>query len=457
MELKNWRVLLVLSLVFTLAITVARAEEQTEATQPLPNIILILSDDVGYADLHSYGHPYAKTPSLDALAAQGTRFTQHYVTGVTCGPSRAGLMGGLLPARISNSVARIGFGEQTTITELLAARGYTSGHFGKWNIGPKSTQVDGTYGIHRVEEIPAIKSGERGRDDALFDAAIEFIRDNAEHPFYVNIWGRSTHRQVRAPQRLVDEFSAVKVDREQFAAPMQKKFDRCLRFDCDLDATMRIYLADVYSLDLNVGRVLAVLDELGLSRNTIVVYSSDNGPAPVEGNNYGEWPTSNTLGYAGVLRGGKHDYYEGGVRVPFIIRWPGHVPAGRVSDDVTSFIDWMPTLAALTGIETLPAPVDGEDVSDIWLGASRERSKPLYWRVNRNASLAAMREGRWKLHYHTRRNRPAQLYDLDTDPGETENLAQQHPEVVKAMSDKIEAWVNSLPDDYVKPPRERDQ
>ncbi|TGD73679.1 Cerebroside-sulfatase [Mangrovimicrobium sediminis] len=440
-----------------LGTTAAQAAKAADSADRLPNIILILSDDIGYADLHSYGHPYAKTPSLDALAAQGTRFTQHYVTGVTCGPSRAGLMGGLFPARISQSVARLGFSGQTTITDLLAERGYTNGHFGKWNLGPSATQVDGTYGIHRVKEIPGIKAGEHGRDDDLFDAAIDFIRENAERPFYVNIWGRSTHRQVRAPQRLIDEFSDLKVDREQFAAPMQKNFDRCLRFGCDLDATMRTYLADVYSLDLNVGRLLAVLDELGLAEHSIVVYSSDNGPAPVEGNKYGEWPTSNTLGYAGVLRGGKHDYYEGGVRVPFIIRWPGHVPAGRVSDDVTSFIDWMPTLAAITGMEALPQPLDGEDVSDIWRGESRERSKPLFWRVNRNASLAAMREGRWKLHYHTRRNRPPRLYDLEADPGETENLAEQHPEVVEAMGVRLQAWVDSLPDNYVRPPRESEQ
>jgi N-acetylgalactosamine-6-sulfatase len=220
---------------------------------------------------------------------------------------------------------------------------------------------------------------------------------------------------------------------------------------------MRQYLGDVYSIDLNVGRVLQTIDELGIRERTIVVFSSDQGPAPVIVASKGPREFSkNMLGYAGEFRGGKHTQFEGGTRVPLIIRWPGHVKAGRVdTENVTSFIDWMPTLCAIAGIPELPEQLDGEDVSDIWFGADRQRSKPLYWRVSSSGAAPAMREGRWKLHLGSRRGREVELYDLSVDEAERHNVAEEYPDVAARMTGKLEAWVAELPEQYEKNSRRR--
>jgi N-acetylgalactosamine-6-sulfatase len=142
--------------------------------------------------------------------------------------------------------------------------------------------------------------------------------------------------------------------------------------------------------------------------------------------------------------------------VPLIIRWPGHVKAGRVdTDNVTSFIDWMPTLCAIAGIKEIPERLDGEDVSDIWLGVDRARSKPLYWRASSAGAASAMREGKWKLHLGSRKRPKIELYDLSADPSESQNVAEEHPDVVARMTAKLEAWVAELPEEYEKAKRER--
>ena len=419
---------------------------------PPPNIVFFFCDDLGYADLGCYGHPYAKSPNIDKLAKEGTRFEQHYVTGVTCNPSRTGLMTGLFPARFHRYAADFGFGDRIAITELLQKRGYKTGHFGKWHIGPDSSEVNGMYGLDVVEVIGKSKGGNAGRDDDLTAAAIRFIRENAgEQPLYVNIWGHSTHFPVKVPPKLAGEFAEVKVKRDDFSATMQHKFDQCVKIGGNLHDSMRQYLGDVYSIDQNVGRVLAAIDDLGIRENTIFVFSSDHGPAPVIlGKKGARKYSNNMLGYAGIYRGGKHSHYEGGTRVPFIIRWPGQVKAGRVdSESVTSFIDWMPTLAALAGIDDLPEELDGEDVSEVWLGGTREREKPLFWKASASGSQAVIREGKWKLH-EANRKREAELYDLSADPSETRNLATQHPELVDKLNAKLKAWTAELPKDYEK-------
>ena len=422
----------------------------TSAADRPPNIVLLFADDLGYGDLRCYGHPYARTPHLDQLAEEGTRFTQFHVTGVTCNPSRTGLMTGLFPARFSRYSADFGFGDRLTITALLKQRGYKTGHFGKWHIGPDS--ADGTYGIDTVRTIGKSRDKAAGRDDDLYSAAIEFIQANRDVPFYLNVWGHATHFPVNPPTALLAEFKDVTVDREDFSPTMQHKFDECLKIGGDLDESMRRYLADVYQVDRNVGRVLKVIDELGLRDNTIVVFSSDHGPAPVLLKNKGARKHSNNmLGYAGELRGGKHTQYEGGTRVPFIIRWPGHVKAGRVdSTNVCSFVDWLPTLGAIAGVEELPQQLDGEDVSDIWLGRDRQRGKPLFWKSSAAGSTSAIREGKWKLHLPRKNRGETELYDLSVDPGESNNIAENHPGVVAKLRQQLRAWVAELPRQYEK-------
>lgn len=291
-----------------------------------------------------------------------------------------------------------------------------------------------------------------GRDDDLYSAAIDFIRKNRDKPFYVNIWGHATHFPVNSPQRLVAEFKDVSVDRKDFAATMQHKFDECLKIGGDLDESMRQYLGDVYQIDMNVGRILKVLDELGLKDNTIVVFSSDHGPAPVILLKKGARKYSNNmLGYAGEFRGGKHQQYEGGTRVPFIIRWPGKVKAGRVdTTNVCSFIDWLPTICTIAGIEKLSSDLDGEDISAAWLGVERQRTKPLMWKPSSTNSAPAIRDGNWKLHLNRKRDQGVELYDLGTDPSESKNVAAEHPKVVTRLRKQLRAWVAELPTQYEK-------
>lgn len=438
-------------LLATVALALPGIAQTTDESNQLPNIVFYFCDDLGYADLGVYGHPYAKTPALDKLAEEGTLFQQHYVTGVTCNPSRTGLMTGLFPARYQKYASFHGFGDRVSITELLKERGYKTGHFGKWHIGPKETEVNGAYGLDVVEVIGNSNDKSAGRDDDLTTAAIKFIKENAgEQPLYVNIWGHSTHFPVNVPPELSQRFIEMKVRRSDFSETMQHKFDECIEIGGNLDDSMRQYLGDVYSVDQNVDRVLKTIDELGLKENTFFVFSSDHGPAPIMLGKKGHRQYSNNmLGYAGIFRGGKHTQLEGGTRVPFIIRWPGHIPAGRVeSQSVTSFIDWMPTLARITGIETVPTQLDGEDISDIWFGASRERSKPLFWKTSSTGSTATIRERNWK--FHMPRRGEAALYDLSADPSESANLAQTHPEIAADLSTKLKAWVADLPKEYIK-------
>jgi N-acetylgalactosamine-6-sulfatase len=436
--------------IFALVTLTSAFAEVGNASRP-PNIVFMFADDLGYGDLACYGHPYAKTPALDRLAKEGTRFTQFYVTGVTCNPSRTGLMTGLFPARFSKYAADYGFGDRVTITELLKKRGYRIGHFGKWHMGPESK--DGTYGIDTVQVIGKSRDKSAGRDDDLYAAAIDFIRQNKDRPFYVNIWSHATHFPVNTPAGLVAEFKDVTVNRKDFPPTMQHKFNECVEIGGDLDESMRQYLGDVYQIDRNVGRVLKVLDELGLRDNTMVVFSSDHGPAPIILKSKGVREFSkNMLGSAGVYRGGKHTQYEGGTRVPFIIRWPGHVKAGRVDNkNVCSFIDWMPTLCAIAGIEVLPEQLDGEDVSGIWFGADRHREKPLFWRPSAPNGAAAIRMGQWKLHLSGRRNQQqTELYNLSSDPSESRNMAEEHPDVAARLTKTLNAWVAELPENYEK-------
>lgn len=415
-----------------------------------PNIVFLFADDLGYGDLGSYGHPYAKTPALDRLAREGTRFEQFYVTGVTCNPSRTGLMTGVHPARFPQYAADFGFGDRLTITQLLKQRGYRTGHFGKWHMGP--VDEDGTYGLDVVETIG--NSGDKtvGRDNDLYTAAIDFIRDNRDGPFYVNIWGHATHFPVNTPEALVAEFAGVTVDRADFSSTMQHKFDEVVEIGGELDASMRQYLGDVYQIDRNVERVLRTLDELGLRENTIVVFSSDHGPAPVMLGQKGVRKYSdNMVGYAGQYRGGKHEQYEGGTRVPFIIRWPGRVPAGRVdTKSIVSFIDWLPTISAIAGVKELPEGLEGEDISDIFFGQSRDRQQPLFWKTSSPRGSPAMRMGDWKLHLNVRRGEKVELYDLATDPSEGRNIASDHPEVTARLTNRLNAWVAELPKAYEK-------
>ncbi len=452
--------------VLLLVVMIAPSRAAERSTEQKPNIIFILADDFGWADLACYGHPYARTPNVDRLAEEGTRFQQFYSTGVTCCPASTGFMTGKFPATFHAYPANGGFGDRVTVTELLQKQGYHTGHFGKWHIGPQ--EASGTYGIDSVGSVDKTGSkanGLRGRDAYIFDDAIRFIEQHQAGPFYVNVWGHISHHPITPPESYVAKFQDVAIDEAKFSAPMREKFANCEQRGGNVSEHLRRYLADVYSMDEDIGRLLQRVDALGLRENTIVVFSSDQGPAPLaledrvrkKGRNNITDLRLNAMGYAGELRGGKHGMYEGGVRVPFIIRWPGHVPASRVdAASVTSGIDWLPTLCSITGICINSADFDGEDVSAAWLGKGHTRSKPLLWKTSNPKSEIGIRSGPWKLHYPGRKRGELELFNIPADPGETQNLAAQHPDIVQALSAQVEQWNATLPKDYLKADDDRD-
>lgn len=441
-----------------------------------PNILFILADDMGWADLRCQGHPYAQTPNLDRLASEGTRFTQCYATGVTCCPSRTGFMTGKFPATFAQYPAGAGFGDRVTITELLKKQGYTTGHFGKWHIGPVTD--NGTYGIDRIGAAEEESGGQRkrkreaaasarGRDAGMYDAAIRFIEQHKDGPFYVNIWDHIPHHPVNPSPAVTEAFGPLEVDESLFPPPMREKFARCKAQGGDVSTHMRAYLAEIKAMDAEIGALLKRLDELGLRDTTLIAFSSDQGPAGIR-ESLGGKPEKrgvnntldirlNAMGFAGSFKGGKHDQHEGGVRIPWILRWPGHVPAGRVdAKAVLSGADWLPTLCALAGVEIRASDFDGEDASAAWLGRDFIRSKPLLWKTSSTGSDPALRVDHWKFHGTNRKKGSIELYDLATDPGETINLADQRPEVVRQLGETLAAWTASLPKSYDKSDEKED-
>ena len=439
--------LLVLSLIVPLSGSVQAAPGSR------PNIIFLFADDLGVGDLHCYGHPYSRTPNIDRLASQGTRFTQFYATGCTCCPSRTGFMTSKWPASYPTYPADGGFANQVTVTELLKKAGYHTGHFGKWHIGPEHSS--GTYGMDAIggeeEGGKKKKSDDRGRDAHIYDDAIRFIEANKNQPFYVNVWGHISHNPVDPTDGLVKRWATLKVSESDFPKQMSEKFSDARNAGGDVDDGMRRYLADVESLDDSVGRLLQRLQELGLSDKTIVVFSSDQGADMGKTGNGGL--RFNMMGCNGPHRGGKHTNFEGGVRIPFIVRWPSHVPVGRVDEtSVLSAVDWLPTLCSITGTKINTANFEGEDASAAWLGKGKYvRTKPLYWKTSATGSECVIRDGQWKLFHPTRKKAgEIELYNILTDPAESNNIAAQHPDIVKKLSAKVDGWVAALPKEYVK-------
>ncbi len=437
------------------------------AADQRPNIIFILADDLGWGDLACYGHPYAKTPNLDRLAAEGTRFTRFHATGVTCCPARTGLMTGKLPATFQKYPASFGFGDRATVTELLKKSGYKTGHFGKWHIGPVTEA--GTYGIDVISngEINKRRQAEdtRGRDAPIFDAAIRFIEEHKAGPFYVNVWTHISHHPVNPSVAVRNAFGPLVLDAARFSPAMREKFELCEKLGGDTAAHLQAFLADVKSMDDDIGRLLVRVDELGLRENTLVVFSSDQGAAPLRDpgelagkKNKGVQGSDmdairlNAMGYAGpFFRGGKHTQLQGGVCVPFIARWPLVVPAGRVDEtSVISGADWLPTVCSMARIPFDADDYDGEDASSALRGESFMREKALFWKTSTEKSDPAILMENWKLHGSLRRKGEVTLHDLRSDPSENVNVADSHADVLERLNAKLAAWLATLPTTYEK-------
>lgn len=425
------------------------------AFQPArPNILFILCDDLGWGDLGCYGNRFIPTPNIDRLARQGTLFTQFYTANPVCSPSRTAFLSGHFPARhrihghLATDELNASRGMPNwldpsvpMLPRLLQQSGYATAHFGKWHLGsgPKAP-LPTAYGFEQSRSIngngPAWEQDEyfRHRSTGVFvDEAIRFIDKNRSRPFYVNIWNLLPH----APLNPADE------DMQPFRrfGPVEAK-----RFT----GARTVYYASVAQIDKDLGRLFHKLDEMGVADNTIVLFSSDNGPEEIFIGN----AAHSGVGSPGPFRGRKRSLYEGGVRVPFLVRAPGRVPAARVdSTSVLSATDFLPTLSRMANVDVpQSAEPDGEDRSTVLAGTSSSRRKPLYWEwrfnifghVSNVSPMLSMRQGNWKLLMNPDRSR-VELYDIPGDPMEMQNHAALQPRVVERMAAQVLAWQKTLP------------
>ncbi|MGQ9573740.1 MAG: sulfatase [Thermoguttaceae bacterium] len=434
---------------------------ETPAAPRPPNIVFILADDLGWGDLSCYGHPRLKTPNLDRLAQQGTLFTQFYVNGSVCSPSRCALMTGQYPARhrihghyadhaLNAARGMSNWLDPTVpnVAALLKSAGYATAHIGKWHLGSGAGAPDPTaYGFDVARSMVCNNPAWTEPADTFWpkstrlfvDEAIRFIEANKQRPFYVNLWTLLPHAPLNPTAEQMKPY-----DRFSWGRGVRHK------------SAETIYYASVADLDTQVGRLLAALDQIGVAENTLVVFSSDNGPEDIHIVNAGH----SGVGSAGPFRGRKRSLYEGGVRVPFIVRWPGQVPAGRIDDtSVVAGVDFLPTVCKLAGIQT-PAghPLDGEDMSDVLRGAPRPRKTPLFWEWRfhifgepfHRSPILAIRQGDWKLLLNPDGSR-VELYDIPRDPTQLNNLADRNQEVVKRLAEKVLAWQKTLPEGPIEP------
>ena len=437
-------------------------------TPPKPNILFILADDLGWGDPSCYGNAKFKTPSLDRMAREGTLFTQYYQGGSVCSPSRCTLMTGRWPAefRIHGHYATAQQNRQrdmsdfldpaaATLPRLLKEAGYATAHVGKWHLGrpPRGGEGLAAYGFDETLWLDA-RSDMAGEDvnlwavpnrprasRVLVDSMIEVLQraKTAGKPFFAQLWLNDPHAPL-AP-----------------SADQMKPFHRME--PAGFTSPHEVYAATVTEMDRQIGRVLDQLDALGLAQNTIVIFSSDNGPEDIEINN----ATWSGVGSTGPLRGRKRSLYEGGIRLPFIVRWPQAVPAGQVNNlTVVSGADLLPTLCELAGApvpDAVKVTLRGQSMAAAWRGDKTfQRTTPLMWEwrfriVNHpwnRSPMLAIREGKWKLLLNPDRSR-VELYDIPADVLEQNNLAEQHPDVVARLSEKALAWQKTLPPGAVEP------
>lgn len=456
------------ALLVALALALVVAPSQAQETKRPPNVIVILADDLGYGDLGCFGNTKIKTPSLDRMARQGMRFTDFYVTEAVCSPSRASLLTGCYAVRVGlegalNHTSRIGISEkELLLSTLCKRRGYVTALFGKWHLGhlpafnPVRRGFDEYFGIPYPNDCsnkfhPIVRSfpplplleGEKvvaeEPDQAQFTQqftkrAVEFITRNKDRPFFLYLAHVMPHVPIHASEKFRGK------------------------------STAGLYGDVIEELDWSIGEVLAALQQNGLDDNTLVIFTSDNGPFLSYGNHAGS---------AGPLRGGKLTAFEGGVRMPCIMRWPGKIPAGRDCHEVASTIDVLPTVARLIGGKLPEQRIDGKDISPLMFGKDARSPHEAFYFYN-GPELHAVRSGTWKLHFpHSflvvngepgRDGKPAafgklkpedlkrsdmqgvasrhgykvercglELYNLADDIAESRNVAVAHPDVVRRL------------------------
>ena len=426
-----------------IAVTAAAASDAAPSAARRPNILFIMADDLGYADLSCYGQPDFKTPNIDALASQGMRFTQAYANSAVCSATRTALITGRyqyrLPVGLEEPISGRDIGippSHPTLPSLLRDAGYSTALIGKWHLGPlpkfgplqsgyehfwgyRNGAVD--YYTHSLlghadlwdGNTPVRKAGYL--TDLLGDRTTKTLEEFARspRPFLLSLHFSAPHWPWEAPG---DEAESKRLSS---ATGLKQMMD----FD---GGSQKTYAEMVVRMDDQVGRVLRTLDRLGLTDNTIVVFTSDNG-----GERFSDvWP----------FTGRKSELLEGGIRIPAIARWPGHVRAGSVSDAQIMSMDWLPTLLAAAGIRPAPSyPTDGLDLT-IALGGDQLQQRTLFWRYRAHAQQAC-RRGDWK---YLKIDANKFLFNVSQDPLERANLKNREPARFAALERAWQSWNSSM-------------
>ncbi len=458
--------------------------EVNAADDSPPNVVLIVADDLGYREVGSYGQTKIRTPRLDALARQGVRMTQHYAGSPVCAPSRCVLMTGKDPghAYVRSNRSTPPEGQwpipesEVTVAELMRDQGYVTGAFGKWGLGgpdssgePLSQGVDRFFGyncqahahsyypdylwdddertpLNNQPPVPGHASLPDGADpsdpqsydvfkgedyapDHINAQALEFIQENQDRPFFLYYPSIIPHVALHVPDEELEPY----LDLGWHDPPFTRASGRGYTPHFTPRAA---YAAMITRLDRNIGNVLDLLDELGLSDNTLVIFSSDNGTTHLEEEVDYEFFES-----VGELRGLKGSLYEGGVRVPTIVRWPGKVSAGTTSDYVSGFEDWLPTILDAVGAASeVPEEVNGLSLLPALQGERQESRSYLYREFPAYGGQQSIRVGDWKAirQNMNRGDLTIELYNLAEDVGEQNDVAEDHPEIVERLATMME-------------------
>jgi len=430
------------------ALSPAQPAAGTQPSRP-PNIVIIFADDLGYGDLGVYGHPLIKTPRLDALASEGLKLTSFYASAPVCSASRyslltgryavrAGINGALMP----ESRSGLGAGE-TTIADILKAAGYRTGMVGKWHLGNKPgffptehgfdsyfgllysndmirpwVQTDVPIRLYRgIQALPGeVDNG--ALTERYTEEALAFIRENKGRPFFLYL----AHSMPHVPLGVSPRFAGRSANGR--------------------------YGDVIEMIDWSTGQVLDALRDAGVEGNTLVIFTSDNGP-------WMDMPprmlvepriVRTDAGSAGQLRGSKGTSWEGGTRVPFLARWPGRIPAGAVSTDLARTLDILPTIAGIAGIP-LPAGrvIDGQDIRAFLEGKGPSPDEWFFY-YNSGGRLEGVRDRRWKLHltFPEKAEPAAALFDLSVDPSERWDVAAEHPDVVSRLRDRMQQFAGEI-------------
>src|SRR5262245_14367413 len=438
-------------LIACIIVQTARVIAQRAAPQSprQPNVVFIIMDDLGYGDIGSYGVKDARTPNLDRLAREGVRLTNAYSNGANCSPTRSALISGRYQQRVgierpldtTNDLDRGLPVTGASLPALLKKNGYATGLVGKWHLGfkpefgPNAHGFDEFFGLlSGAVDFYTHRRGDGTHDlfdnttpvevpgyltDEITNRAVGFIDRRAADPFFLEVAYNAVHWPYQPPGQPPSDRNAV-------PRPAQTGDARLYQGPDDLaPATRQDYVRMLERADEGIGRILAALDRQGLSRNTLVIFTSDNG---------GEWLSRNA-----PLSHRKSTLWEGGIRVPLILRWPARLPVGKTSEQVAITMDLTATILAATATAAPPGHhPEGIDLLPILRGDSSLADRQLFWRIaGPNRQQRAVRAGRWKLLVD---GGQFLLFDLRADPGEKQDLAAQRPEMVVKLKTLVEAW-----------------